>query len=104
MVAGSARAMGVGIAGALKLLNPDRVVVGGGVSAVESTIHILELIGLGFLGLMLFLALFEPMLPYRISRRLPATVDSDEFLRILGTLAGARVQTGNRVEVLTNGT
>jgi glucokinase len=29
----SARALGVGIAGALNLLNPDRVVVGGGVSA-----------------------------------------------------------------------
>jgi glucokinase len=33
VVAGSAHALGIGIAGALNLLNPDRVVIGGGVSA-----------------------------------------------------------------------
>jgi cardiolipin synthase len=63
---------------------------------------VLALIGLVFLALMLGLALFEPMLPYRISRRLTAPVDTGEFLRIVGTLAGARVHTGCSVEVLTN--
>ena len=33
VVQGTARALGTGIAGALNLLNPDRVVIGGGVSA-----------------------------------------------------------------------
>jgi len=33
VVDGSAHALGIGIAGALNLLNPDRVVIGGGVSA-----------------------------------------------------------------------
>ena len=58
--------------------------------------------GLAFLGLTLFLALFEPGLPYTI-KRAPAGLDSPAFLRMLSALVGAPFHHGTRIEVLTNG-
>jgi cardiolipin synthase len=52
---------------------------------------------------LLFLALFEPGLDYRVSAGAPAPLDSPEFLRVVESLADSKVNTCTRVEVLTNG-
>jgi cardiolipin synthase len=52
---------------------------------------------------MLFLALFEPGLAYKISTPNPARLDSDDFMRVLEAATDASVTRRNRVEVFTNG-
>jgi cardiolipin synthase len=52
---------------------------------------------------LLFLALFEPGLDYKISTPPPCTLDSPEFLRVLEALTDSKVNTCTHVEVLTNG-
>ncbi|MFN2482986.1 MAG: phospholipase D-like domain-containing protein, partial [Pyrinomonadaceae bacterium] len=52
---------------------------------------------------MLFLALFEPGLAYKITTTTPAGIDSEEFERVLEAVTDARVTRRNRVEVFTNG-
>jgi cardiolipin synthase len=64
---------------------------------------LLELIAIAFLLLMLFLALFEPGLRYKIVTTPSAALESEEFLRMLGGLTNATVYTNNQVDVLTNG-
>src|SRR6185436_13804942 len=54
-------------------------------------------------GFALFLALFEPTLPYTIKEPLAHPLQSDEFLRILARLCDTAVFRNTRVEVLTNG-
>lgn len=51
---------------------------------------------------LLFLALFEPPLPYAITRT-PEALDSERFLRTLGALAQSDIQSQTTFEVLTNG-
>jgi len=60
-------------------------------------------IAIAFLALMLFLALFEPGLRFKVSNVPSAPLDSEEFLRMLGALTNATIHTNNRVDVLTNG-
>ncbi|HEX5707794.1 MAG TPA: phospholipase D-like domain-containing protein [Pyrinomonadaceae bacterium] len=55
------------------------------------------------LGFLLFLALFEPGLAYKISAAPPASLDSPDFLRILEALTDSKVNSCTHVEVLTNG-
>jgi cardiolipin synthase len=55
------------------------------------------------LGFLLFLALFEPILPYKISRPVAVPLDSEEFLRMLEALTDAQIHRRNRIEVLANG-
>jgi cardiolipin synthase len=57
---------------------------------------------IGFLSLMLALALFEPALPYKFSSPPTASLDSPEFLRVLGALAGGQVHEKSHLQVLTN--
>ncbi len=52
---------------------------------------------------MLFLALFEPGLRYKIYKSPGIALDSEDFSRLLGALTDAQVQRHNRIEVLTNG-
>ncbi len=54
-------------------------------------------------SLILYLAFFGPELPYRIRKRLSASLGSEEFVRDLAALADAHIHSDNRVEVLTNG-
>ena len=54
-------------------------------------------------GFLLFLALFEPGLPYKISAPPSAPLESEDFLRILEAITDAKVHRGDRIEVLTNG-
>lgn len=71
---------------------------------MESAIFIaVQWIAIAFLSLMLFLAFFEPPLPYRVPAAPPPAPDEDEFLRTLAALAGAQVHRRCAVEVLTNG-
>jgi cardiolipin synthase len=52
---------------------------------------------------LLFLALFEPGLPYTISRAPAERLDSREFLHVLSSLTHAAVRHYDNLEVLTNG-
>src|SRR5204862_1407624 len=71
---------------------------------MDSTAYlVLSWIGLGFLSLMLFLALFEPPLPYRLSRRPPLPLDSNQFRRLVAALGSGQVHPRNRIDVLSNG-
>jgi cardiolipin synthase A/B len=69
---------------------------------VESLLFVVQWLAIAFLGLMLFLALFEPPLPYRLTPSGWSALSSPEFRRTLAALAGSEVRDGNRVEVLTN--
>ena len=68
-----------------------------------SAFNVIAIIAIAFLSLMLFLALFEPSLPYKITRTSSTPIDSEEFLRIIEALSDAQVHPRTRVEVLTNG-
>nr|MDQ3744375.1 phospholipase D-like domain-containing protein [Acidobacteriota bacterium] len=52
---------------------------------------------------MLFLALFEPGLAYKVERTESCDLDSPDFLRMIEALTDAQVRGGGLVEVLTNG-
>ncbi len=62
----------------------------------------LTIIAIFVLSFLLFLALFEPGLDYKISARTDAALDSEEFLRTLEAITDAKVQPQSRIEVLTN--
>lgn len=64
---------------------------------------VFALVAIAFLLLMLFLALFEPGLRYKISSAPSTPIGSDDFLRMLGALTNSAVRNDNRVDVLTNG-
>jgi cardiolipin synthase len=71
---------------------------------VESTFFLIAAsVAIPFLLLMLFLALFEPGLPYTFAERPSERLDSADFLRSLGALVDAEVHRHTAVEVLTNG-
>jgi cardiolipin synthase A/B len=54
-------------------------------------------------ALTIFLALFEPTLPYTINKIPPHPLDSEYFLRILAMLTDGGVYRNTTVEALTNG-
>jgi cardiolipin synthase A/B len=60
-------------------------------------------IAIAFLLLMLFLALFEPGLRFKIGSAPSVPLESEDFLRMLAALTNATIHTNNRVDVLTNG-
>jgi cardiolipin synthase len=68
-----------------------------------SAYGVASLLALSFLALMLFLALFEPGLAYRIDTPPDEGLGSDKFLRLLGGLTNGEVHRDTAVEVLTNG-
>lgn len=68
-----------------------------------SAFNVIAIISIAFLALMLFLALFEPGLRYKIYKSPTISIDSEDFLRVLAALADAQVQKNNEVDVLTNG-
>lgn len=70
---------------------------------VESALFAIQWLAIAFLSLMLFLALFEPSLPYRMSAPPSHAPDTEEFLRTLAALTGSQVHRRCRVEVLSNG-
>ena len=52
---------------------------------------------------LLFLALFEPGLDYRISTPQSAPLESEDFLRMFEALTDAKAHRESHIEVLTNG-
>src|SRR5688572_8658989 len=61
------------------------------------------ILAIGFQSFLLFLALFEPTLRYKISKPPSAPLGSPEFDRILATLADSSLHPKTTIEVLTNG-
>lgn len=68
-----------------------------------SAFNIVAILAMAFLALLLFLALFEPGLRYRIRVTPQVPLDSEAFQRLLGALTNAPVHRHNHIEVLTNG-
>ena len=64
---------------------------------------VLAAIAIAVLLLMLFLALFEPGLRFKIADAPSAPLESEAFLRMLSAVTNATVHTSNRVDVLRNG-
>ncbi len=64
---------------------------------------VIAVIAIGVLSFLLFLALFEPGLDYRIEASPSAMIESDEFLRMLEALTDSKLHGRSRIEVLTNG-
>ncbi len=64
---------------------------------------VIAIIAIAAQSLLLFLALFEPGLDYKITAEPDAALDSDEFQRNLEALTDARLTRRNRIEVCTNG-
>lgn len=62
----------------------------------------LTILGAAFIGWLVLVMLFTPHIPYHIERDLDAA--SDHFVRVLESTCLATLTSGNRVEVLTNGT
>jgi cardiolipin synthase A/B len=65
--------------------------------------EIVAIIAIACQSFLLFLALFEPTLRYRVLSPPSAPLDSDEFDQILATLADSSVHKNSTIEVLTNG-
>jgi cardiolipin synthase len=68
-----------------------------------SGFEILAILAIGFQSFLLFLALFEPSLRYRVSKPPSSPLDSDMFDRILATLADSSLHKATKIDVLTNG-
>ncbi|HVG34936.1 MAG TPA: phospholipase D-like domain-containing protein [Pyrinomonadaceae bacterium] len=64
---------------------------------------VIAIIAIAVLSFMLFLALFEPGLDYKISTPSTEPIESDQFLCILEAITDAKINYQNRIEVLTNG-
>jgi len=68
-----------------------------------SGFEILAILAIGFQSFLLFLALFEPTLRYKISKPLSSPLESDEFECILSTLSDSSRYKHTRIDVFTNG-
>jgi cardiolipin synthase A/B len=64
---------------------------------------VIAIIAIAALALMLFLALFEPGLAYKISACETDPLDSDDFICVLEAITDSKIHRHGRVEVLTNG-
>ena len=68
-----------------------------------SGFEILAFLSIGFLAFLLFLALFEPALRYRVSQPVTAPLDSERFLNVLAALADSAIHRNTQIQVLSNG-
>ncbi|HZH92169.1 MAG TPA: phospholipase D-like domain-containing protein [Pyrinomonadaceae bacterium] len=69
----------------------------------SNTFLVIAIIAIAAQSLLLFLALFEPGLGYKITQPASCHPGSPEFLRILEALTDAQVTRHSSIEVLTNG-
>jgi cardiolipin synthase len=67
------------------------------------TLSILALIALILQSGLLFLALFEPGLPYKVTKAPAEPLDSEHFAKTLEALTSAQLRRSSKFEVLTNG-
>ena len=64
---------------------------------------VIAVIAIVVLGFLLFLALFEPGLAYKISTPKTEPLETDDFLCVLEAITDSKIHRHGRVEVLTNG-
>jgi cardiolipin synthase len=64
---------------------------------------IIAVIAIAVLAFLLFLALFEPGLAYKISAPATEPLESEDFLCVLEAITDSKIHRRGRVEVLTNG-
>lgn len=64
---------------------------------------VIAVIAIALLAFLLFLALFEPGLAYKISAPKTEPLESDDFLCVLEAITDSKIHRHGRVEVLTNG-
>ncbi|MGI9104821.1 MAG: phospholipase D-like domain-containing protein [Pyrinomonadaceae bacterium] len=69
----------------------------------SNTFLVIAILAIIAQSLLLFLALFEPGLDYKISQSKPCQLDSAEFMRTLEALTDAHLTRRSRIEVFTNG-
>jgi len=69
----------------------------------SKTFFVLACIAMVLQAGLLFLALFQPGLPYTIPGAQPEALDSPQFLHTLQALTGAHLHQRSRVDILTNG-
>jgi cardiolipin synthase len=69
----------------------------------SNTFLVIAIIAIIAQSLLLFLALFEPGLNYKITQPAASPLDSPEFMRLLEALTDAQVTHHSSIEVLTNG-
>ncbi|MCA1555367.1 MAG: phospholipase D-like domain-containing protein [Acidobacteria bacterium] len=69
----------------------------------SNTFLIIAIIAVAVQSFLLFLALFEPGLNYKISQPDSCPPDSEEFMRIIEALTDAQVTRRSSIEVFTNG-
>ena len=69
----------------------------------STAFFVVAIIAIAAQSFLLFLALFEPGLRYKVSTPSPAPLDAEDFLRILEALTDSKLSTCTHVEVLTNG-
>ncbi|HEX8423115.1 MAG TPA: hypothetical protein VF634_06875, partial [Pyrinomonadaceae bacterium] len=69
----------------------------------SNTFLVIAVIAIVAQSLLLFLALFEPGLDYKIKGLDACPPDSEEFMRILEALTDAQVTRRSSIEVFTNG-
>ena len=71
---------------------------------MDSTVFLIaSVIGILVLCFLLFLALFEPGLAYKISSPETEPLDSADFICVLEAITDSKIHHRGRVEVLTNG-
>ncbi len=64
---------------------------------------VIAIIAISVLAFLLFLALFEPGLAYKITARDTEPLESEDFLCVLEAITDSKIHRRGRVEVLTNG-
>lgn len=69
----------------------------------STAFFVIAIIAIALLGFLLFLALFEPGLAYKISCRDTEPLESEDFLCVLEAITDSKIHKHGRVEVLTNG-
>ncbi|HYP02537.1 MAG TPA: hypothetical protein VER76_20265, partial [Pyrinomonadaceae bacterium] len=69
----------------------------------SNTFLVIAIIAIVAQSLLLFLALFEPGLNYKIAQPASCPPDSEEFMRIIEALTDAHVTRHSSIEAFTNG-
>jgi cardiolipin synthase A/B len=65
--------------------------------------NVLSVVAIAVLGFLLFMALFQPGLKYRITARTSESLNSPDFLRTLEALTDSKLEPHTAVDVLPNG-
>lgn len=70
---------------------------------MHTALTVFSFLGIAFLALYLYVALFAPGLAYRVRKQPKLPMNSEYFQSLVTTLTQAELLSGNDIEVLTNG-